>query len=121
MFRLLKDAARGNPVELPNTESVLPFLNLYTLVTLSPERLRGRAISTPYAPDLCELKDGWSPTRKPPDAKGVARIYDVSVTPNEHQAPGRIPLSDFTHQRYWRLPAEPEVVLAVFLICVRDL
>jgi hypothetical protein len=108
VFRLLKDAAQGITVELPNTASVLPFLNLYTLVALSPEQLGGHVINTPYAPDLWVLKDGWSHAQKPPGAKGVARIYDVSAIPNKHQTPSRIPLppmQDFTHQHYWRLPA----------------
>jgi len=125
---LLKDAARGETVDLPNTDSVLPFLNLYSLVVLLPNQLIRNGIGAAYTPDLWVFKKGRfsrAPERTPPGGTGVSRIYDVLANPNRHpgsdKSPNRIPLSpahrDFPHQRYWRLPVlgEPGAMLMVFL------
>jgi hypothetical protein len=118
----LKVAARGGAVELPDTASVLPFLDLYTLVTLKPERLDKCVILTPYEPDLWILKDGQFCLSHTTGAKDVLRIYDTLAIPNRSNR-SQIPLSpahpDFATQHYWRLHMEPDVMLAMFLERIR--
>lgn len=129
VFRLLKVAARGKAVDLPNTASVRPFLNLYTLVVLLPEQLIGEEIGTAHTPDLRVFeRDRFypAPAWTPPGSTCVSRIYDVFANPNKRPgSPNRIPLSqthpEFYHQRYWRLSGEPGAMLMVFLECSRNL
>ncbi|KAF8220386.1 hypothetical protein L208DRAFT_1125369, partial [Tricholoma matsutake] len=129
VFRLLKVAARGKAVDLPNTASVRPFLNLYTLVVLLPEQLIGEEIGTAHTPDLRVFeRDRFylAPAWTPPGSTCVSRIYDVFANPNKRPgSPNRIPLSqthpEFYHQRYWRLSGEPRAMLMVFLECSRNL
>lgn len=123
VFRLFDDAVQGIDVDLPDIQSILPFLGLFTLVTLSPDELNGSEIPVHHQPDLSML-DGSrfisAPADTLPDAPGAARIFDVlAISDDLPKAYYSIPLSpkhfEFTHQRYWRIPAKPEVVLMMLM------
>jgi hypothetical protein len=114
-------------VDLPGIEPILPYLGLYTLVILLPNKLDGSEIPAHHRPDLFVL-DGnrfiSAPPNTLPDASGVARIFDVSVISDElPKAYYTIPLSPkhaaFTQQRYWRVPAKPEVILTMLMDRIR--
>lgn len=123
VFRLLNDAVQGVKVDLPNAESILPFLGLYTLVTLLPEEPGGSSIAAHYTPDLFALDGSRFISVSAAilaSAPSVARIFDVSVISDElPQTLYSIPLSpkhpEFSQQRYWRVPVKPEVILVMLM------
>lgn len=123
----MNDAVEGLDVDLPDLESVLPFLGLFTLVILLPEELDRLQLVTHHLPNLSILDGSQfisAPTDTLPDAPGVARIFDVlAITDTLPEKYCRIPLSpyhiEFTHQRYWRLPAKPEVALMMLMERIR--
>jgi hypothetical protein len=123
----LNDALEGLDVDLPDMTSILPFLGLYTLVVLLPDKLTGSEIPAHHPPDLFILDGSQfvpAPADTLPNAPGVARIFDVSVISDElPKAFYTIPLSpkhaEFTQQRYWRVPAKPEVILMMLMEQIR--
>ena len=58
MFQLLRDAATGTQVNLPDPSHILPYLDLYTLVVLNPTPVTGLAIITSHLPPLSIFKNG---------------------------------------------------------------
>jgi len=128
VFRLLNKAAQGNKINLPKLDSIRPFLDLFTLVILSPEELSGHDIAAHHMPELSIVEGDKfvpAPTDTLPDAPGVARIFDVLAISDKRAKTYLIPLSpehaEFPHQRYWRLPASvrPEVVLMLLMERIR--
>ena len=131
VFRLLNDAQQGRKVDLPNVQSVLPFLGLYSLVILLPTELDRLHIISHHLPALSILQDDGfvlAPPDTEPDAPGAARIFDaLSMTEKQPETKSavsyQIPLSaahaEFAHRRYWRVPAKPEVMLMMLLERIR--
>jgi hypothetical protein len=130
----LNDAVvRGVDVDLPNVNTILPFLNLYTLVILRPRELDGTRITAWHRPHLSTLNDAGTkfitaPSKCSPDAPGVVRIFDVLTitdtdTHTTHTDSYVIPMSpensEFVQRRYWRMPARPGVVLAILMERIR--
>ena len=120
---MLNDALHGIDVDLPNTKSIIPFLDLYTLVILSPNDLKGFSLRTHHPPDSFLLDDGRFvsvPANTVPDTMVVVHIFDVMMISEEpSSASYTIPLSPeqamFSQQRYWRMPAKAEVILMMFM------
>jgi hypothetical protein len=114
----------GAEVALPDPRSILPYLGLFTIVTLKPNDLVRCSITTQHQPGLSQLQDNrFSPAPHGTTlaAQNAARIFDVLAIaagdpPITH---GDIPLSsahpEFRQQRYWRLPVKIEAVLAVLI------
>lgn len=125
VFRLLNDAVQGIDVDLPDATSILPFLNLFTLVILLPNELKESSSEIPAynLPGLFVLNGNKfvaAPADTLPDAPGVARIFDVlAISDDLSKSSCVIPLSseyaEFTHQRYWRVPVKPEVLLMMLM------
>ena len=121
MFQLLSLARAGSSVDLPDPRSILPYLKLFSLVTLNPKAVRGRRIAILHQPPLSILANSNfvpAPPGTPADAPNVARIFDVLALVNTEPqlTEASIPLTnkehDFGQQRYWRLPVKCEAVLA---------
>jgi hypothetical protein len=114
----------GAEVALPDSRSILPYLGLFTIVTLGPNDLVGCSITTQHQPGLSQLQDNRfspAPHGTTPAAQNVARIFDVLAIaaddpPITH---GDISLSsahpEFRQQRYRRLSVNIEAVLAVLI------
>ncbi|KAM6503454.1 hypothetical protein JOM56_000397 [Amanita muscaria] len=52
VFDLLVDALEGKEVELPDLKDIIPYIGLFTLVTLNPTGAAGDTINTPHLPSL---------------------------------------------------------------------
>lgn len=120
---MLNHALQGIDVDLPDPKPILPFLGLYTLVMLSPQDLYGSEIPAHHPPALFVLEGAQfvsAPADTSPEAAVVARIFDVSAISDElPKTYYTIPLSPehagFSQQRYWRVPAKPEVILMMLM------
>jgi hypothetical protein len=122
VFALLIRAAEGHDVDLPDPHPILPYLGLYTLVTLKTEGLHPLHLRlTPCLPTLSTLENNIfvpAPPGTLPTAPNVSRIFDVLQTPEPSldDTFGGIPISplhpEYGQKRYWRLPIRPERVLA---------
>jgi hypothetical protein len=120
VFDLMRLAMTGTAVALPNLTSILPFLGLFSIVTLKPVEVMRCCISTQHLPTLSILQNNHfrpAPSGKLHDDRNVAWIFDYSAIADT--APeismGYIPLSSehakFEQKRYWRLPLTIEAVL----------
>ena len=106
------DALDGTLVGLPNPAAIIPYIGLFTLVTLDPTTAAGNYIMTPYLPGLSIIlnnKFEEAPANTSATAKNVARIFDsldieegpplnLDIVP---LAPG---VATFEESRYWRIP-----------------
>ena len=118
---MLLNASGGCSVDLPDPTAVLPYLGLFTLVILTPEKVKGHEIATTHLPNLSILSNGnFIPAPDAsPTAPNVAHIFDVFATihDNPPKQRGHIPLSSqdpkFRQQRYWRLTTTIGPVLAM--------
>lgn len=116
VLALLKSAAEGEKVDLPNPASVLPFLGLYTLVNLTQEEEIDwdHAITCPHQPQISILNENgiFVEHTENPDNSDAKWIYDVTNSPHARNAHA-IPLPPVYLTKYfWRLHIDPEVVLA---------
>ncbi|KAF8328981.1 hypothetical protein F5887DRAFT_1082795 [Amanita rubescens] len=81
VFELLVDISLEDQgaEELPgNVEPILPYIGLFTLVTLKPDAVRNDRILTPYLPTLSIIEDSTfveAPVHTPATAENVARIF----------------------------------------------
>jgi hypothetical protein len=125
---LLLEASRGTSVDLPDPNAILPYLDLFSLVVLTPDDLKGHILLTPHLPDLSILQNNRfiaAPANMLPTAPNVARIFDVVAVIDARPLRqfGHIPLSPedpaFRHKRYWRLPTKIGPILAALVDRVR--
>ncbi|KIM43652.1 hypothetical protein M413DRAFT_25981 [Hebeloma cylindrosporum] len=107
---------------LPDPTSILPYLELFTVVTLRPEDVIGCHLLTPHLPRLSIVKNDefeFAPKGTSRMDQGVVRIFDAFKLAMADNPPpmslGIIPLSGETPQCYWRLPVKIEVVLAALV------
>jgi hypothetical protein len=124
VFDLLVDALNGIPVELPNPKAIIPYIGLFTLVTIDPTKAAGDNIITPYLPSLSIIRGAKfvvAPANTSATAKNVARIFEP--LPINEDTPinfGMIPISPhdqaFKEKRYWRLPLVPAAAIFAALI-----
>lgn len=98
---------------------MLPYLDLFSLAILNPTCVIGLRIPTLYLPGLSILRNGqFRPSRT--RAANAARIFDyIAAAGNTSVSYGFIPLSSEQHEfnvrRYWRLPINIEIVLAILI------
>jgi len=120
VFRLLRNAATGAQVNLPRDPTlVLPYLNLFSLAILNPTGVTGLRIPTLYLPRVYSLQNGEFRPARTRNATS-ALIFDVVAAGNNTTVShGLIPLSPeqdgFNTQRYWRLPIDTEIILAILI------
>jgi len=128
VFTLLQLAKAGHTTPLPDPTSILPYLNLFTIVVLRPESLVGCRISTLHLPAISTLVNNQflpAPDGTSADDENAVRIYDFLElvsrldTRPASMSPGQIPLSpkysDFGQRRYWRLALPLDAVLAALI------
>jgi len=123
VFDLLFNASQGKTVSLPDPKPILPYLGLYTVVTLNPEREESAQLPTPHMPHLSILRRGRfirASARTSATAENVARVFDpLAVDHCTPQNCDTIPLSpkhpQFKEQRYWRLPIPAPAVFAALV------
>jgi hypothetical protein len=110
-------------VPLPDPTSVLPYLGLYTIVTLRTDAASETRIATTHFPRLSILRGSTfikAPPRTFATSEKAARIFDASAINNTTPInDGNVPLSPqdprFKEQRYWRIPVAPEAILSAFI------
>jgi hypothetical protein len=115
------------PHDIPDPSRILPYIGLYTLITLKPAELEFK-ITTSSFPCLSILTNGeWvpAPPHTLPTAPNVARIFDARAVPvgNHPESFGIIPLCathpQFSQTRYFRLPKQSlGAVLSALLLRV---
>ena len=80
------DASLGVAVELPDVEPILPYIGLFTLVTLKPAQVTGCTLITGYLPSvstLCGSKFVEAPSNTLPTAESAARIFHSIAINND--------------------------------------
>ena len=116
-------ATDGSAVDLPEYEAILPYIALFSIILLNPERGRNYVLPTLYLPALSALINNQftpAPRGTSPRTSHTARIFD-SIALGDTPPPvnlGSIPLSyeGLTSQRrYWRLPANIGAVLSLLM------
>jgi hypothetical protein len=116
---LLRLAMTGSTVPLPDLTPILPYLGLYTIVVLIPDKVHRHCIPTMHLPTLTIIRNRLfvpAPRRTSATKPDVARIFDVLalVGTDPPISMSFVPLSpqhiEFNQQRYWRLPAYPEAI-----------
>jgi len=117
------DTLDGASVGLPNPASIIPYIGLFTLVTLDPTTAARDIMTTPYLPGLSIILNNdfeEAPANTSATAKNVARIFDsldieegapfnASVIP---LAPG---VAAFEEKRYWRIPVFAGTIFAALM------
>ena len=71
-------ALGGASVGLPNPAAIIPYIGLFTLVTLDPTTAARYAMATPYLLGLSTRNNKFkeAPANTSATAKNVARIFD---------------------------------------------
>jgi len=123
VFDLLVDALDGTSVGLPNPAAIIPYIGLFTMVTLNPTTTARSMMVTPYLPGLSiihnnKFKEASANTSA--TAKNVARIFDLLDI--EEDTPfniGGVPLAPgvaaFEEKRYWRIPVFAGAIFAALM------
>jgi hypothetical protein len=66
--------AEGSAADIPDSEQIMPFIGLYSLVTLRPSEVINLCLLTPHLPELSQL-NGRTFTKAPentsPNSPGV--------------------------------------------------
>ena len=110
--------------ELPgDVKTILPYIGLFTLVTLKPAAVRYERIIMQYLPNLSIIEDSRfveAPVHTPATARNVARIFhSKAINHNTPLSYGAIPLSPedeaFTERQYWQLSVSPAAIFAALL------
>ena len=107
-------------MNLPDTKAILPYVGLFTIVTLKPTEISGCNIPTLFFPFLSSRR-GRAFVKAPSNASSnVVRIFDpFSLHDDAPQINGYIPLSPedqaFNEERYWKLPVPAAAILAALV------
>ena len=117
------DALGGISVDLPNPAAIMPYIGLFTLVTLDPTVAARNIVITPFQPGLSVLRNNKfrrAPANTSATAENVARIFDSLDI--EEDAPlnfGMVPLvpgvAAFEEKRYWRFPVFAGTIFAALM------
>jgi hypothetical protein len=110
-------------VKLPNPAAIIPYIGLFTLVTLDPTTAAGDLMSTPHLPGLSIILNNEfqeAPANTSATAENVARIFDsLGIEDDTHLNFGRVPLAPgvagFEEKRYWRLPVFAGAIFAALM------
>ena len=113
----------GAQVDLPDPAAIIPYLGLFTLVTLDPNTAAEDLISTPHLPGLSIILNNEfqeAPANTSATAENVARIFDsLGIEDDTHLNFDRVPLAPgvagFEEKRYWRLPVFAGAIFAALM------
>lgn len=113
------NASSETPVGIPDPKAILPFLGVFTMITLNPPRA-GCCRITPHLPNLSIIRGHKfikAPSNVSATANSACRVFEPSaIDNNTPENMGVIPLSPqdegFNEKRYWRLPVPAAAVLA---------
>ncbi|TDL28844.1 hypothetical protein BD410DRAFT_781398 [Rickenella mellea] len=121
LTKLTKDAQNAHEKE----KCLIPYLGLYSLITLQPDLVQKGFFITPMLPALSIVQGTQfvpAPLGTDPNSPHVARIFDsiaaqsVATLP---LSPSVIPLTDhfadFPQRRLWRIPLRLDAVLTEFV------
>jgi hypothetical protein len=113
----------GSSVELvPNPAAIIPYMGLFTLVTLDPTTTARHIMTTPHLPGLSIIRNNKfeeAPANTPATANNVARIFDSLDI--EEDAPidlAIVPLAPGVagfEKRYWRFPVFAGAIFAALM------
>ena len=114
-------ALDGTPVGLPDPAAIIPYIGLFTLVTLDPNARN--TMTTPHLPGLSIIRNKKfvaAPARTSATAKNVARIFDsLDIEEDTPFNLGIIPLAPgvaaFKEKRYWRIPVFAGTIFAALM------
>ena len=117
------DALDGTSVGLPNPATIIPYIGLFTLVTLDPTTATGYIMVTPYLPGLSIIRNNKfkeAPANTSATAKNVARIFDsLDIEEGTPFNFGRVPLAagvaEFEEKHYWRIPVFAGAIFAALM------
>ena len=117
------DALGGESVELPDPTAIIPYIGLFTLVSLDPSTTARNVIGALYLPGLPIIRDNCfqdAPANTRATAKDVARIFDSSsIKEDDPFSHGVIPLgpavAGFEEKRYWRIPVVAGAIFAALM------
>ena len=110
-------------MELPKLKTIIPYIGLFTLVTINPTQTARNVIPTTHLPSL-SIKHGTKFVVAPPNtsatAMNVARIFDpLAIDVDTPLDAGIIPISPddeaFEEKRYWRLPVSAAAIFAALI------
>ena len=106
---------------LPDPKPILPYLGLFTLVTINPTEIAGCKIPTMHLPNLSIIQGTQfvkAPSTVSATAEKVARIFEPLAL-DDNTNLGMIPLSPddqaFEEKRYWRMPVPAAAVFAALI------
>ena len=110
-------------MDLPDPAAIIPYLGLFTLVTLDPNTAAEDLISTPHLPGLSIILNNEfqeAPANTSATAENVARIFDsLGIEDDTHLNFDRVPLAPgvagFEEKRYWRLPVFAGAIFAALM------
>ena len=113
----------GTSVELPNPAAIIPYIGLFTLVTLDPTTAARDIMITPYQPGLSIIRNNKfeeAPANTSATAKNVARIFDsLDIEKDTPLNLGIVPLAPgvvaFEEKRYWRFPVFTGAIFAALM------
>lgn len=110
-------------MELPNPTNIIPYIGLFTLVTLDPITAARNIMTTPYLPGLSIIHNNKfeeAPANTSATATNVARIFDsLGIEGDTPLNLGIIPLAPgvaaFEEKRYWRIPVFTGAIFAALM------
>lgn len=122
------DALDGTSVGLPNPTAIIPYIGLFTLVTLDPTTAARNIMTTPYLPGLSIIHNNEfeeAPANTSATAENVARIFDsLDIEEDTPFNLGVVPLAPgvaaFEEKRYWRIPVLAGAVFAALMARLMD-
>ena len=114
-------------MDLPDPKAILPYLGLFTIVTLNPTSAAAEQLSAPYLPKLSIIRGNKfikAPARTSATAKNIARIYNsLAICEDTPEHCMKIPLAPgipgYEEKRYWKLPIPEMVIFAALMDRVR--
>ena len=116
------DALDGSPVGLPNPTAIIPYIGLFTLVTLDPTTTARNIMNTPYLPGLSIIHNNKfkeAPANTSATAKNVTHIFDSLGIQEDTFNFGRVPLAPgiaaFGEKHYWQIPVFIGAIFAVLM------
>ena len=113
----------GTSVELPNPAAIIPYIGLFTLVTLDPTTTARNIMITPYLPGLSIIHNNKfkeAPANTSATAKNVTHIFDsLGIEEDTPLYPGIVPLAPgvtaFEDKCYWQFPVFVGAIFAALM------
>ena len=110
-------------MDLPDSKAILPYLGLFTIVTLNPTSAAVEQVIATHLPDLSIIRGNKfvkAPARTSAIAKNVARIYNsLAIREDTPEHYTKIPLAPgvpgYEETRYWKLPIPAMAVFAAVM------